>query len=79
VERFLILIEYPTVKEAAKTLNIPHTTLSSQVLQLERDLGASLLVRARKGQRPLRLTRTGRRFVREARTALANLQAACGS
>ncbi len=79
VERFLVLIEYPTVKEAAKTLNIPSTRLSSQVLQLERDLGASLLVRARKGQRPLRLTRTGRRFVREVRKALANLQAAYGS
>jgi len=81
VERFLALIESPSYKEAAKTLNVPGTTLSSQVLQLEKDLGAALLVRAKggTGQHPLRLTRTGRRFVREARKALANLQAAYGS
>jgi TniQ/Bacterial regulatory helix-turn-helix protein, lysR family len=80
VQRFLTLIEYPSYKKAAMTLNIPGTILSSQVLQLERDLGASLLVRAKgRGQHPLRLTRTGRRFVREARKALANLQAAYGS
>jgi hypothetical protein len=81
VERFLTLIEYPTYKEAAKNLNIPGTTLSSQVLQLERDLGVWLLVRAKgsTGQHPLRLTRTGRRFVREAQKALANLRAAYGT
>jgi DNA-binding transcriptional LysR family regulator len=78
VERFLTLIEYPTYAEAAGALNIAGTILSSQVLQLEGDLGAPLLVRARggTGQHPLRLTRTGRRFAREARKALANLRAA---
>ncbi len=79
VERFLMLSKYPTYSEAGRVLNIGSATLSSHVRQLERDLGVSLLVRARPGQRPMRLTKAGRRFVRDAKDALANLQAAYGS
>jgi len=79
VERFLNLINHPTYLEAGKALNVSVAMLSDQVRQLEQDLGASLLVRARPGQHPLRLTKAGRRFVRDAKEALANLKAAYGS
>jgi hypothetical protein len=77
IQRFLALIEYPTYREAAKVLGINQTRLSNQVQQLERDLKVALLVRSnRSANHPLRLTSTGRRFVRDAKTALANLRVA---
>jgi hypothetical protein len=80
VQRFLTLVEYPTYLDAAKVLNVAGTVLADQVVQLERDLGVSLLVRAKDSQQhPMRLTTAGRKFVRDARKALANLQAAYGS
>jgi transposase-like protein len=77
VQRFLALIEYPTYREAAKVLGINQTRLSNQVQQLERDLKVALLVRSnRSANQPLRLTNSGHRFVRDAKTALTNLQGA---
>jgi len=76
VERFLTLIKYPSYKEAGRALNIHDAILSGHVRQLERDLDASLLVRAWTRQHPLRQTKAGDRFVRDATKALASFQAA---
>jgi len=76
VQRFLHLVQYPTIAEAARALHLRPSTLSSQLRRLEREVGVSLLIRSEnKGMRPMRLTRDGRRFVRDATQVLNDLVA----
>jgi hypothetical protein len=75
VERFIALARHPTIAEAAQALGVQRSNLSDHVRHLERDLGVQLLIRSRRAH-PMRLTAAGRRFVRQARTVLADLRAA---
>lgn len=70
---FVTVADEGTITAAARRLHIAQPSLSQQLHQLERHLGARLLDRS---QRPLRLTAAGERFLAEARAVLDQLDAA---
>jgi DNA-binding transcriptional LysR family regulator len=70
---FAAVAEEGTITAAARRLHLAQPSLSQQLHQLERDLGARLLDRS---QRPLRLTPAGERFLADARAVLDQLDAA---
>lgn len=57
LESFATVVEYPSLNQASKRLNISQPALSRQISRLEQDLGVELFVRS--GKR-LELTRVGR-------------------
>ncbi|MFD5618749.1 transcriptional regulator CynR [Streptomyces yangpuensis] len=72
--RYLVAVaEHGSFTRAAETLRISQPTLSQQVKQLERTVGAQLLDRT---GRSVRLTDAGATYVRYARGALRDLAAA---
>ncbi|MEV7215425.1 transcriptional regulator CynR [Kitasatospora cineracea] len=72
--RYLLAVaEHGSFTRAAEELRISQPTLSQQVRQLERALGAQLLDRT---GRTVRLTDAGRAYARHARSALRDLAAA---
>ncbi|RKT84576.1 regulatory helix-turn-helix protein, lysR family [Saccharopolyspora antimicrobica] len=62
LERFAAASSYRTITEAARTLGLRQSPLTTQINRLEHDLGGSLLERAERG-RPMRLTQLGRDVV----------------
>lgn len=60
LERFAATLLYPTVTEAARSLGIHQSTLTTQINRLERDLGRPLIERAERGRR-MRPTPFGRK------------------
>ncbi|MDF3291331.1 TniQ family protein [Streptomyces silvisoli] len=66
VERFLDAVAHPTLYEAAQTLAINYTTLTTQIARLEQELGQPLLERAERG-RAMQLTPFGQRVTVAAR------------
>jgi DNA-binding transcriptional LysR family regulator len=73
VQAFVAVVEAGGVREAAKALGVPRSTLSRRLAQLEARLGARLLERT---TRTLHLTETGAAYFREAGAALRTLQEA---
>lgn len=73
VRSFLAVAEDLHFGRAARRLNMTQSPLSRQVQLLERELGASLLIRANKA---VKLTPAGRAFVAEAGALLAKAEAA---
>lgn len=62
---FLSIIEHGSITKAAESLYITQPTLSHQIVSLEKELGAPLLVR-KKGSRQVTLTSFGEAFVIQA-------------
>lgn len=67
-ERFLTVVQHPTIKSAAAALHITAPTLSLQCGRLSDDAGGPLI---EAGKRPLRLTQLGRQLVAELEAAFA--------
>ncbi|MHB9756400.1 transcriptional regulator CynR [Streptomyces sp. BYX5S] len=72
VRYFMAVVEHAGFTRAAEALRISQPTLSQQVRQLERNLGAQLLDR---GGRTVRPTDAGRAYLEHARRALRDLAA----
>lgn len=73
VRYLLAVVEHCNFTRAAEALHVSQPTLSQQIKQLEDSLGAPLLDRS---GRTVRLTDAGEAYVRYARLALQDLQAA---
>jgi DNA-binding transcriptional LysR family regulator len=73
VHAFLAVVEAKSFRGAARELDIPKSTLSGRVRELEETLGSQLLVRT---TRNVRLTHVGEAFYREASAAMDALRAA---
>jgi hypothetical protein len=71
IERFMRLVQHPTLTEAAQALQTSRCLLAGQLQRLETDVGFQLLTRATR-TRPMRLTSAGRKFVRQARKVLGD-------
>lgn len=72
---FVAVAEALHFRRAAEKLGIQQPPLSMQIRQLEAEIGAPLL---RRSQRRVELTDAGRSFLEDARTILAQAQAAAG-
>lgn len=59
IEAFLAVLQYKSYSKAAQAIYVPQPTLSHRILQLEQELGASLLFRSAK---EISLTEAGQRF-----------------
>jgi DNA-binding transcriptional LysR family regulator len=70
---FVKVAQLGSFTRAAKTLNMPNTTVSAKVAQLERHLGVTLIQRT---TRKLNLTEAGRAYLDRCVRALDELQAA---
>lgn len=70
LESFLVVAAERNITRAAARLHLTQQTLSAQIRQLERTLGAVLLVRDSRG---VRLTAAGQVFADGAKTVLADL------
>jgi len=75
IERFVDLTQHPNLTQAAEALQVTRRLLGGQLRQLETDVGVQLITRATR-TRPMRLTKAGHQFVRQARTVMAHLSAA---
>lgn len=71
LRNFIAVVEAGSMREAADNLHIAQSALSRQILALERDFGAALLVRLPRGVEP---TLAGRVVLRQARLTLDQLQ-----
>ncbi len=67
---FVALAEEASFSRAAERLHLAQPSLSQQIRQLERELGAVLVDRS---ARPVQLTRAGRRLLEDAHAVLAQL------
>ena len=63
---FLMIAREENITRAAQLLHVTQPTLSRQLMQLEEELGCTLLVRGKRGQRTA-LTPEGRLFRQRAR------------
>jgi DNA-binding transcriptional LysR family regulator len=70
---FVRVVQEGSFRGAARALEMPKTTLSRKVAELEDQLGVQLLART---TRALALTDAGSAFVEEAEGAIARLDAA---
>jgi DNA-binding transcriptional LysR family regulator len=70
---FVKVAQLGSFTQASKALNMPNTTVSSKVAQLERHLGVTLIQRT---TRKLHLTEAGRSYLERCVRALNELQAA---
>jgi DNA-binding transcriptional LysR family regulator len=70
---FLAVVDERQFVRAAATLHVAQSALSAQIRDLERDLGAELLVRDRRGVTP---TPAGEVLLRHARTVLEQVETA---
>ncbi len=68
---FLTVLELTSFSRAAESLGFTQSAISQQIATLEREIGATLVVR-----RPVGPTRVGERFAEHAREILATLDAA---
>lgn len=68
LRHFLLVCEHGTFRAAARHAHLSQPALSASIQKLERELGASLLLRGRRGATP---TEAGRIVVPHARAALA--------
>lgn len=66
LKNFIAIVEAGSIREAADNLRIAQPALSRQILALERELGAPLLIRHARGVEP---TDAGRILLRHARAA----------
>lgn len=73
VDAFLAVVEAKSFRGAARELDMPKSTVSGRVRELEERLGTQLLVRT---TRNVRLTHVGEAFYREAAAAMSALKAA---
>jgi len=73
LRNFIAILESGSIREAADNLHIAQSALSRQVLALERELGAPLLIRRPRGVEP---TEAGRILLRHARAAADQLSSA---
>jgi DNA-binding transcriptional LysR family regulator len=76
VTAFVRVVEQQSFTGAAKALNLPKSSVSRRVTELEEELGVQLLHRT---TRKLALTEAGRSYYEQAERALAELQAAAES
>ena len=60
IEAFLAVLQYKSYSKAAQAIYVPQPTLSHRILQLEQELGASLLIRNAK---EISLTEAGQHFL----------------
>lgn len=73
IRRFLAVPGHPNLNQAARHLGIRHALLTSQITQLEADIGATLLQHA---PGSITLTRDGMQFAHDIRSALDTLERA---
>lgn len=73
IATFVSVVEAGSLSRAAERLGARLPTISRQILDLERTLGATLLVRTGRGVRP---TAAGERFLERARTILREVETA---
>jgi DNA-binding transcriptional LysR family regulator len=73
LEYFVAICEYGSFNAAAEQLLVAQPSLSQQIRALEREVGAELLERGRKG---VALTAAGRVFLPRAQSVLAEVEAA---
>jgi transposase-like protein len=66
LQRFIAATEHRTIDAAARTIGITPSTLTIQIMRLERELGGKLLVRAH-GHHPMSLTPLGAEVLAVAR------------
>ncbi|HEY6077501.1 MAG TPA: LysR family transcriptional regulator [Polyangiaceae bacterium] len=76
VTAFVRVVEQQSFTSAAKALNLPKSSVSRRVTELEEELGVQLLHRT---TRKLALTDAGRAYYEQAERALTELQAAAES
>jgi DNA-binding transcriptional LysR family regulator len=76
VTAFVRVVEQQSFTGAAKALNLPKSSVSRRVTELEEELGVQLLHRT---TRKLALTEAGRSYYEQAERALSGLQAAAES
>jgi DNA-binding transcriptional LysR family regulator len=76
VTAFVRVVEQQSFTSAAKALNLPKSSVSRRVTELEEELGVQLLHRT---TRKLALTEAGRAYYQQAERALTELQAAADS
>lgn len=78
IRRFLTVIKHPTFSQASRQLGTSPSVISTQIAQLERDLGAQLIIR-NPGHCGITMTAEGRRFAHDARRLLARIDHATGT
>jgi molybdenum-dependent DNA-binding transcriptional regulator ModE len=76
--RFLTVITHPSLSQASRQLGTSPSVISTQIAQLEHDLGTQLITR-NPGHRGFTVTAEGRRFARDARRLLSQIDKAADS
>jgi molybdenum-dependent DNA-binding transcriptional regulator ModE/transposase len=78
IRRFLTIIKHPSLAQASRQLSTSPSVLSTQIAQLEHDLGTQLITR-NPGHRGFTVTAEGRRFARDARLLLTRIDRAASA